>query len=90
MLVSCAFHGCQVKETSNSCFGGSIEFETSSMMIDLHMWFVCTKFQTNPKVPFDVLRVDCFSSVVGLSIAKGTRDQTLAFAKGCIRDHDPR
>ncbi|KAG5610370.1 hypothetical protein H5410_021651, partial [Solanum commersonii] len=35
-LVSCGFHGCRVKEASDSRFDGSIESGMSST-IDLHM-----------------------------------------------------
>ena len=51
-LVYFGIHGCQVKDTSDLCFDESIEFETSSI-IDLHVWFVCTGFQTKSKNPFD-------------------------------------
>jgi len=55
-LVSCGFHECRVKETSNSYFDGSIESELSSIT-DLHIWFVCTGFRTNLEGHFDDLRL---------------------------------
>jgi len=35
-LISCDFYRCQVVETSDACFYGSVEFETSSL-VDLHI-----------------------------------------------------
>jgi len=55
-LVSCGFHGCRVKETSDLCFDDSSKSETSSI-IDLYMQFLCMGFQKNPEGPFNVLKV---------------------------------
>lgn len=57
-LVSCDFHWYRVNETSNSCFLSSFESGTS-IIIDLHLWFVCTGFQMNLEGEFDILRVSC-------------------------------
>lgn len=54
-LVSCGFHECRIKDLEFK-FRRSIESKTSSI-INSHM-FMCTKFQTNLKGPFSVLRVD--------------------------------
>lgn len=72
VLVSCGLHEFRInfKETSNSCFDGSIEFETSSIIL-LHIWFVCMEFQTNFEGRLHILESWLvFSKLVCFTFAK--------------------